>query len=207
MLLITKSGNFLKIIERKEKIPVGYRYIQCGSIIVPQSTAFTWMLSVGSSPEVLRFIIVGFQTDKNGDQVQNPSIFDNVNVNNTLNTIRYPPSDYALPFEKQQLSRVYGDAALFRSRFYNMSELVSNPNFTPAEYKTIYPLFLFDVSKQSERLKYSITDIHIRANFGANMPAGTKAYAVVISDRLINFQSDGNKMSVMFLDIFSLFTK
>ena len=79
-----------------------------------------------------------------------------------------------------------------------MSELISNPNFTPAEYKTLYPLFLFDVSKQSEKLKYSTTDIQIKADFNMNMDANTKVYVITISDRLINFHSDGNKMSVLY---------
>ena len=51
-----------KIIERKEKIPVGYRMIQCDSASIPQATSFSWRLSVKSSPEVPRFIIVAFQT-------------------------------------------------------------------------------------------------------------------------------------------------
>ena len=51
-----------KIIVRKEKLPVGYRIIQCDSISVPLTTSFTWRLSVKSSPEVPRFIIVDFQT-------------------------------------------------------------------------------------------------------------------------------------------------
>ena len=79
-----------------------------------------------------------------------------------------------------------------------MNELISNPNFTPAEYKTLYPLFLFDVSKQSEKLKYSTTDIQIKMYFNDNVPADTQAFAVTISDRLINFQSDGKKMSVVY---------
>ena len=68
-----------KIIERKEKIPVGYRMIQCDSASIPQNSAsFSWRLSVKSSPEVPRFIIVGFQTNKSGNQEQNPSTFNNV---------------------------------------------------------------------------------------------------------------------------------
>ena len=79
-----------------------------------------------------------------------------------------------------------------------MDELVSNQNITPLDYRKLYPLFLFDVFKQSERLKYSVTDIQIKAFFDANIPANTEAYAVIISDRLMNFQSDGNKFSVVF---------
>ena len=190
-----------KIIERKEKIPVGYRMIQCDNASIPQSTSFTWRLSVKSSPEVPRFIIVGFQTGKEGNQEQNPSIFDSVNVSNIyamLNSVRYPTADYNISFLAQKFSRVYGDVAEFRSKFFNMDELVSSPNITPSDYKALYPLFLFDVSKQSEKLKYSTTDIQIKMHFTANVPANTQAYAVIISDRLINFQSDGNKFSVVF---------
>ena len=174
---------------------------QCDSITVPQSTSFTWRLSVKSSPEKPRFVVIGFQTNKDGDQEQNPSIFDNVNVRNMyvmLNSTRCPAVDYQIDFTKQQFSRVYGDASSFRSKFYHMDELVSNPNITPADYKTLYPLFVFDVSKQSERLKTSVTDIQIKTQFNSNVPAGTEAFAVVISDKMLNFQSDGNKMSVVY---------
>ena len=129
---------------------------QCDAISVPQSTSFTWRLSVKSSHEKPRYIIVGFQTGKYGDQEQNPSIFDNVDVSNmyaTLNSTRYPVVDYTISFPKQQFSRAYGETAAFRSKFYHMDELVSNPNITPADYTSLYPLFVFDVSKQSERLK------------------------------------------------------
>ena len=191
-----------KIIERKEKIPVGYRMIQCDSASIPHnSTSFGWRLSVKSSLEVPRFIIVGFQSGKSGNQEQNPAIFNNVNVNNIyvmFNSRRYSATDYNISFLGQKFSRVYGDAVEFRSKFFNMDELVSNPNITPSDYRSFYPLFLFDVSKQSEKLKYSTTDIQIKMHFSAGVPVNTQAKAVIISDRLINFQSDGNKFSVVF---------
>ena len=115
-----------------------------------------------------------------------------------LNSTKYPAVDNNISFPRQQFSRAYADAALFRSKSFNMDELVSNPNIFPSDYKTLYPLFLFDVSKQSERLKYSVTDIQIKAYFDDYVNAGTEAYAVIINDRLINFQSDGNKMSVVY---------
>ena len=188
-----------KIIERKEKIPVGYRMIQCDSAIVT-GRDFSWRLAVKSSPEVPRFIIVGFQTNKIGNQKQNPSIFDNLDVRNIyvmLNSMRYPTADYNIRFGKQQFSRPYGDVADFRSKFFNMDELISSPNINPLDYRTLYPLFLFDVSKQSEKLKYSTTDIQVKIHFGGNIAPNTQVYAVIISDRLINFQSDGNKFSVV----------
>ena len=141
-----------KIIERKEKLPVGYRMIQCDTTAIPPTTSFSWRLSVKSSPEEPRFIIVGFQTNKSGSQKTNPPIFDNVRVSNiyaTLNSTRYPTADYNISFLATKFGRVYGDAAEFRTKFFNMDQLVSNRNITPSDYKTLYPLFLFDVSAQS----------------------------------------------------------
>ena len=190
-----------KIIERKEKVSVGYRMIQCTSISVPQNNSFSWRLSVKSSPEVPSFIIIGFQTERNNDQEKNNAQFHNLNVKNIyvmLNSNRYPALDYDIDFPTQKIGRAYGDVAEFRSKFFNINELISNPCISAYEYKNLYPLFLFDVSKQSERLKYSTTDIQVKVTFEENPDAGTEGYAVIISDRLINFQSDGNKMSVVF---------
>ena len=188
-----------KIIEKKEKIPVGYRMLQCDSTQVPAgNTSFTWRLGVKSSPDIPRFIIVGFQENRNNNQEVNTAIFDNLDVRNiyvTLNAKRYPDTDYDIDFRTNHYSRIYGDAASFRKKFYNMDELVSNHGIEPMDYRKIYPLYLFDVSKQSEKLKTSVSDIHIKAFFNAASPANTLAYAVIISDRLFHFESDGSKIT------------
>ena len=47
---------------------------------VPESTNFTQRRSVKTAPEKPIFIIIGFETDKDGDQTKNPSNFDHVNL-------------------------------------------------------------------------------------------------------------------------------
>ena len=111
-----------KVIEKKEKIPVGYRMLQCDNTQVPATSSnFGWRLGVKSSPDIPRFIIVGFQTDKNNNQETNPAIFNHCQVKNiyvTLNAKRYPDTDYDIDFIKNQYSRIYGDASLFRKKFF-----------------------------------------------------------------------------------------
>ena len=51
-----------------------------------------------------RFIIVAFQTAKDGDQTKNSSTFGHVNLKNadvTLNSDRDPAADYNLSFSNQ----------------------------------------------------------------------------------------------------------
>ena len=52
-----------------------------------------------------RFIIVGFQTAKDGEQTKNPSTFDHGNLKNAyvmLNSDRYTAVDYNLSFANQK---------------------------------------------------------------------------------------------------------
>ena len=99
------------------------------------------------------------------------------------NSDRYPAVDYNLSFSNQPFSRVYGDAALFGVKFFGMDKLITQSNITPSDYKTLYPLFTFDVSKQKEKLKSSVVVIQIKANFTENIPANTRAFTLVIQTR------------------------
>ena len=193
-----------KIIEKKEKIPVGYRMLQCDNTSIT-GTEFTWRLGVKSSPDIPRFIIVGFQIGRNNNQEQNPARFDNCDIGNiyvTLNAKRYPDTDYDINFNENRFCRIYGDSSTFRKKFYNMDELVSNHNINPVDYKNLYPIFVFDVTKQSEKLKTAVSDIHVKMRFNNNPaldnagnPRNVMAYAVIISDRLFHFVSDGSKIT------------
>jgi len=48
--------------------------------------------------------------------------------------------DYNASFQRHKFAKLYGDVALFRSKFYNMDELVSNPYIKPLDYKSLYPI-------------------------------------------------------------------
>ena len=70
-------------------------------------------------------------------------------------------------------------------------------NIDPQEYTNRYPIFVFDVSKQSERLKTGIVDVTVKMEFSAAVAANTQAYAIVICDRTIRFKGDGSRMRVI----------
>ena len=74
--------SICKTIESKVKLPVAYRTRRCDMLSVVESTRFTWRLSVKTAPEKPRFIIVAFQTSKDGDHTKNSFTFDHVNLKN-----------------------------------------------------------------------------------------------------------------------------
>ena len=67
----------------------------------------------------------------------------------------------------------------------------------PLTYKALYPIFYFDVSKQSERFRQSVVDVTINMRFGGSgIPKKVVAHAWIISDRRMIFKSDGSKMNI-----------
>ena len=57
-------------------------------------------------------------------------------------------------------------------------------------------MLVFDVSRQIERLKDNGSDTRIEADFNTNIPENTIAFALILSDREIQLQSDGNRMKI-----------
>ena len=101
-------------------------------------------------------------------------------------------------FAKMQYAGVYKSFYDFASRYYGIDNLLTGSRVSSPKFKSLYPINVFDVSKQSERLTEGIVDITVRMEFSVAVPANTRAYALVISDRMLKFKSDGSKMSVLF---------
>ena len=193
--------ELFKQIKAQTVLNVGFRMRQSISTTVPTSTQFTWRLGVRSSPEQPRYIFLAFQTARAEDQEKNYSTYDHCNLTSAhvlLNNDRYPLNDFETDFSQNHYDNLYHEFASFIGKFYKVDNMITGTSIDPIAYKKLYPIILFDVSKQSERLKSGVTDITLQCRFKSNPAAGTVAHAVLISDRKIRFKSDGDKMSVLF---------
>ena len=115
-----------------------------------------------------------------------------------MNDTVYPALDVNTNFTKNQYAQFFKMMCEFPRDFYGIDPLVAGGAITPFAYKTLFPLFVFNVSKQSERINQGIVDVTVKMEFSANVGAGGRAYALVISDRQIRLESDGNRMSVLY---------
>ena len=77
-----------------------------------------------------------------------------------------------------------------------MDLLTSGTSMDLLTYKTLFPIFYFDVSKQSEKFDQSVVDVTVRMKFGANIPDNVVAHALIINDRRMIFKSNGKKLNV-----------
>ena len=104
-----RKVNLYKGIAANNVIPVSFRMRQCETFSLPQTRSTVWRLGVSSAPENPRWVLVGLQTNKNGNLT---------NMQVWLNHSRYPPVDMATDFVKEQYVGEYKSFYDFANRYY-----------------------------------------------------------------------------------------
>ena len=94
-----------------------------------------------------------------------------------LNHSKYPSVDMATDFAKEQYAGAYKWYYDFASRYYGIDNQLVGSAVSPAAFKSLYPIHVFDVSKESERLTEGVVDLNVRMELGANVPANTHSCA------------------------------
>ena len=195
------KAKLYKVIEEKTPIDIGFRMRQCNVAgISKNATTFDWRLGVRTAPEKPRHILIALQENRNDNQEKDASIFDNLKVTQmsvVLNDTKYPSRDVIVDFSKHQFIEYYRMFSNFKLDYYGMDPLTSGTFMDPLTYKTLFPIFYFDVSKQSERFNESVVDVTVRMRFGGDgLAEHVVAHALIISDRRMIFKSDGKKMNI-----------
>ena len=193
--------ELLKQIEAAKILNVGFRMRQSISTSVPVSNQFEWRLGVRSSPEKPRYIFLVFQEDRAEQQLKNIATYDHCNLTSAhvlLNNDRYPLNDFETDFSKNHYDNLYHEFSSFIHKFYKVDSMITSTVVDPTSYKSLFPIIMFDVSRQSDRLKTGVTDVTLKCHFSANVRPKTVAHVVMISDRKLRFKTDGGKASVLF---------
>ena len=185
-------------------VKIGFKSRKVDEKIVDISTTWSWRVAVTSGNETPRFLILGFQTgDKTrqvgiaNDKQANPSVFDHCNVDHLQVKMLgrlYPSQAEVLNFSENQYSKAFNNVAKFRELFDETPELFSHFGINPIDFKTLYPLFVFDVSNQIPKTISSVVEVVFNVKFRANPLPNTTAYCLTISDKIFDLKGDGSKM-------------
>ena len=185
---------------KEQAIDLWFRSRQCSTITVPVGTSsYTWNLGV--KVERPRFLVVGFQTAHTG-QDKNNGLFDHCNVTNMkvrINSAEFPTIDVNSNFDLNQYGGWYRRFMDFKRSFYGVDKMVSCTAVDIKAYMDLYPLYVFDASRQVETQgNSSILDISVKMNFNDTIDADTQAFALVISDRKLKIEVGGKRSVVVF---------
>lgn len=194
---LEKLMELRDIIESKTIIPVGFQARTTDSTVVSETRDFTWRTNVISGVEKPRWIVVGFQTNKNETQQQNPAVFDNLNLTSAsarLNTENYPNEDLTINFPTNNYTLLYEMFDNFKKEYYGFNSLVGGTQANFSAFRNLYPIIVFDVRHQNEKIAVGIIDMQLKFKFQNVVPANTMAYVTIISDRAYQLKSDGKNL-------------
>ena len=73
-------------------------------------------------------------------------------------------------------------------------EIALAPNIYMIDYKALSPVFIVHLRKQTEQVKYTLSEKTVQARFRESVSQNNRASVVLISDRLVKLESDENRL-------------
>lgn len=181
----------------KPKIPYQFPIKHIESKEVATGKYFNWNLSFPSKDRKLYGAAIIFQTDRNGDQKKNISVFDNLKVEHAelqMNGITYPGT-VLNALDIKTYTDLYHRFVEFRKLFSS-----GHPEINSKEFRTAFPMYCFNLMLQKTKILNDPYNIGLRFKFHANAPANTTCYCIFFLERYITLTTFGDhKMTPMIL--------
>lgn len=157
---LEEENKLYKSIENKSVVDILFRgrFTQTYALL-ENSNRLDW--SFQNTTGKPRYLIIGFQKKK----MNSKSNFSNLELEEIhveLNTRRYPNQDLEVNFPDNKYSRVFKETYDFKRKFYDTCEPSSISMLT---FKSLFPIFVVDISKHEDRTNMSNIDIKVKAKF------------------------------------------
>ncbi|ORP65352.1 hypothetical protein, partial [Vibrio cholerae] len=161
-----------KMLLQNKNLQIAFRSLELHELpSYPSTKKHTWSVKTSSQLEKPRFLIFGFQNDRDNKPRKRSDEFDSCKLKNLkvfLNSEYYPYNDLNLDFDSGDISKAYEMFVRFRESYYNTTP---DPMVSRSEFMKKYPLIVIDCSRQNEAIKEGIVDIKLEIETAENVPA------------------------------------
>lgn len=180
--------RILRLIENNTTLQIYFRKWDLFEYpTVPCTEKTLWTIKTTSQLETPRFVIIGFQTNRKNNIESNASLFDHIGLRSIklhLNSEAYPYENINVNFDTDQYTTLYQMYSQFQQSYYNTKNC---PILSYEEYKTRAPLIVIDCRFQLETIRTGSVDISLEIETHKAIPALTSCYALILHDKLVNY--------------------
>jgi hypothetical protein len=176
---------------------VGFMKRQGEAFNVPNARKYNITLNTQGGMKKPRYIVLGFQKNRLNSQVKNPAVFDHLNVQSaqiTIDSERYPQQRLEVNFPQNKFAIAYENFCKFAENEYS-GQL---PQITLLEYKNVYPLLVFDLHKQPESIRNTVSHVDVDLEFREQPGPGVLMYVLILSDSMFKLKSDGSRLNIAY---------
>lgn len=182
--------QMLNYLSKNQKIIIQYR--STDMVVFPQLTqtnSHMWAVKTVSHVNRPRFIVVGFQTNRNAVATVDASLFDSCTISQLrlhLNSQIFPYNMNDIDIEGAQYSELYDMYTRIQQSYYHGTETT---NFFALKYGHFQscPLFAFDTSRADESLIDSSVDIKVEFKTRENIADNTAAFCLIVYDNEFSY--------------------
>lgn len=180
----------LKMLEQKHTISTPFRSWDLYEVPqLPAASKRIWSVKTTTQLTKPRYVIVGLQTNRNGNVQRDSSAFDHCNISDVklyLNNEYYPYDNFNSHFQENNFQDAMYTFLNIQNTYYYGTEKYNQANITTNTYLA-RPLFGFDCTRNDESLINSTVDVRIEINARANIPANTTAFCLIIHDNIVTY--------------------
>lgn len=181
--------NLLKYLENDRSINVAFRNWDLYEYpLLPQTTKHAWAIKTSSQIEKPRYVILGLQTKRKNNGLNDASQFDHCNMRDVkvfINSVYFPYESLNIDFSDNRYSLLYEQYANFQQSYYGRR---SEPLLNFEIFKTKAPLFVIDCCRQNETIKSGPVDVRLEIETSVTIPDQTCAYCLILNDCLVEYK-------------------
>ena len=147
-----------------------------------------------------QMIWVGFQRNNTVDQTFNHALYSHENVESayiTINNAKFPSNEIKANWTENDNGFFYEMQKHMRSNYLQHPATYTEGNMlTPANFKDLFAIYCFDVSKQDFTLGGNNVICNLHVHFKVATEAHLRVYITWVSDRTLELFTDGKPLII-----------
>ena len=147
-----------------------------------------------------QMIWVGLQINNLTDQTFNHALYKHHNVESAyiqMNNSQFPPTLFKADWGENDNGFFYEMQQHLRANYLQHPSTYTEGNMlTPVNFKDMYAIYCFDVSKQDMTLGSNSITCDLHMHFKAQTPANLRVYIAWFNDRTLEMFTDGKPITI-----------
>ena len=147
-----------------------------------------------------QMIWVGFQTCTLTNQTFNHALYGNENVETAhimMNNTQFPLNKFTADWTENNNGFFYEMQNHMRANYLQTSSCYSEGNMlTPANFKSLYTIYCFDVSKHEMTVGSNTVTCDLHVRFKTPTQANLRVYIAWFNDRTLELYTDGKPLTI-----------
>ena len=145
-------------------------------------------------------IWVAFQTCGTTDQTHNHALYTNENVETAhimMNNTQFPLNKFKADWTENDNGFFYEMQNHMRANYLQVSSCYSEGNMlTPANFKSLYTIYCFDVSKHEMTVGSNTVTCDLHVHFKTATKANLRVYIAWFNDHTLELFTDGKPLAI-----------